>query len=139
MTQHSKKTHSTLMRMYWIAPLLLSGIVACQEEHDPVNPVPPPSINSPAVTEIPHSAAGPGAPSVPNESSTATGTPRNITGEVVSIEGTTYVIKDPENTEIRVEANSMTLVDEGIEVGDKAEIRYSADEKPITIRKVRGT
>jgi hypothetical protein len=125
--------------MYWIAPLLFSGIVACQEEHDPVNPVPPPSTNSPAVTDISPSGGGPGAPNVPNESSAATGIPRNITGEVVSIEGTTYVIKDSESREIRVEANSMTLVDEGIEEGDKAEIRYSADEKPITIRKVRGT
>ena len=48
-------------------------------------------------------------------------------------------MKDSENKEIRIEANSMTLVDESIGVGDKAEIRYSADNQPTAIRKVRGT
>jgi hypothetical protein len=58
---------------------------------------------------------------------------------VVAIEGKTYIVKDSENKEIRIEANSMTLVDESIDVGDKAEIRYSADNQPTAIRKVRGT
>ncbi len=55
---------------------------------------------------------------------------------MISIEGKNYVIKDLEDKKIHVEANSMTLIDESIGVGDKAEIRYSADNQPITIRKM---
>lgn len=134
---HLNQPPST-MRMAFFVPLLFSGLVACQEETGPGN--------SPAVdpATIPNTSQGVSSPSMesnmpnPSEgSSTSSDQPRMLTGEVVSLNGKIYVIKDSVNKEIRVEANSMTLVDEGIEVGDKAEIRYSVDDKPTAIRKVR--
>jgi hypothetical protein len=138
MKQYSGKPRSVSMRIVWLAPLLFSGVVACQEEHESVNTPPAPSHNLPGVVAI-QPPTEPRMPTVSQEETPTTGIPRNITGEVVSIEGKTYVIKDQEDKEIRIEANSMTLIDESIGIGDKAEIRYSADEKPIAIRKIRGT
>lgn len=136
MKQNARNFPLALMRFLWIAPLLLSGVVACQEEHEPVNTPPAQSNNLPGVVPIQPPTES-NLPTVSQEEAPTTGTPRNITGEVISIEGKTYVIKDQEDKEIQVEANSMTLVDESIGVGDKAEIRYSADNQPIAIRKMR--
>ena len=137
MKQYSGNQRSVSMRIVWLAPLLLfSGVAACQEEYEPVNTPPAPSNNLPGVASI-QPPTEPSVPTVSQEETPTTGIPRNITGEVVSIEGKNYVIKNQENNEIHVEANSMTLVDESIGVGDKAEIRYSADNQPIAIRKMR--
>ncbi|MBA3612044.1 MAG: hypothetical protein H0W49_03825 [Nitrospirales bacterium] len=136
MKQNARNFPLALMRFLWIAPLLLSGVVACQEEHEPVITPPAQSNNLPGVVPIQPPTES-NLPTVSQEEAPTTGTPRNITGEVISIEGKTYVIKDQEEKEIQVEANSMTLVDESIGVGDKAEIRYSADNQPIAIRKMR--
>lgn len=135
MKQYTGKQRSASMRIVWIAPLLFSGVVACQEEHEPVNTPPAQSNNLPGVVPIQPPTES-NMPTVSQEEVPTTGTPRNITGEVISIEGKNYVIKDQEDKEIHVEANSMTLIDESIGVGDKAEIRYSADNQPITIRKM---
>lgn len=133
MKQYTGKQRSAALQIIWLAPLLFSGVVACQEEHEPVNP-PAQTNNLPGVVPIQPPAES-SIPSASQEVSPTTGIPRNITGEVISIEGKNYVIKDQEDKEIRVEVNSMTLVDESINVGDKAEIRYSADNQPIAIRK----
>ena len=138
MAQHTTTPHSAGMRICWTALILFSGVVACQEEHDPVN-TPPQSNNPTGTSQIPPPPIESNTPGVSPESTPSTGSPRNITGEVVAIDGKTYIVKDSENKEIRIEANSMTLVDESIGVGDKAEIRYSADNQPTAIRKVRGT
>lgn len=136
MKQNARNFPFALRRFLWIAPLLFSGVVACQEEHEPVNTTPAQSNNLPGVVPIQPPTES-NMPPVSQEEAPTTGTPRNITGEVISIEGKNYVIKDQEDKEIRVEVNSMTLVDESISVGDKAEIRYSADNQPIAIRKMR--
>ncbi|WP_342347913.1 hypothetical protein [uncultured Nitrospira sp.] len=135
MKRYTGKPRSASMRILWIAPLLLSGVVACQEEHEPVNTPPVQSNNLPGVVPIQPPTES-NMPTVSQEEVPTTGTPRNISGEVISIEGKNYVIQDQEGKKIHVEANSMTLIDESIGVGDKAEIRYSADNQPITIRKM---
>lgn len=136
MKQYSEKQRSASMRIVWLLPLLFSGVAACQEEHEPVNTPPPQSNNLPGVVAI-QPPTEPSMPTDSQEEAPKTATPRTITGEVVSIEGKTYVIKDKEDKEMRVEANSMTLVDESIGVGDQAEIRYSTNNQPIAIRKMR--
>ncbi|MFZ1748430.1 MAG: hypothetical protein WAU17_21170 [Nitrospirales bacterium] len=138
MNQLTGKLSSASMRIVWIVPLLFSGVVACQEEEEPVNTRPSQSNtnNLPEPYQIPPPVES-STPSGLKEEVPTTGIPRNMTGEVISIEGKTYIIKDQENRQILVEANSVTLVDESINVGDKAEIRYSADNQPIAIRKMR--
>ncbi len=136
MKQLAGKQSSASMRIVWIVPLLFSGVVACQEEQEPVNTRPSQSNNLPEPYQIPPPVES-STPSGSQEEVPTTGIPRNMTGEVISIEGKTYIIKDQENKQIIVEANSMTLVDESINVGDKAEIRYSADNQPLAITKMR--
>ena len=138
MQRHQMIQKQSAIHFRWFAPLLFLATVACQDEtaavnNPPVEPtvsdnsqeIAPPPVNS----NIPN----PSAPGQPSDHA------RLIVGEVTTIDDKSYMIKDSENKEIRVETTPMTLVDEGIEVGDKAEIRYSADDKPIAIRKVRGT
>lgn len=138
MRRHHMNQQQSAINVRWFAPLLLLAIVACQEETTPVNnpPVEPTvSDNSQEIPPPPVDSNIPN-PSAPNQPSDHA---RLIIGEVTSIDDKSYMIKDSENKEIRVETTSMTLVDEGIEVGDTAEIRYSAEDKPIAIRKVRGS
>ena len=122
----------------WYVPLLFLAIVGCQDETAPVNNPPVEPTVSDNSQEIP---SPPVESNAPNPTSTVQPSDhaRLIIGEVMSIDEKSYMIKDSENKEIRVETTTMTLVDEGIEVGDTAEIRYSAEEKPIAIRKIRGT
>lgn len=133
-----RQTH-TAIKLTWFMLLLFSGIVACQEETTPVNnpPVEPPAPGFPQTIPLPSVNSD-----MPNPSTTS-GRPSNHArfkiGEVMSIDDKIYMIKDSENMEVTVEATSMTLVDEGIEVGDTAEVRYLANEEPTAIRKVRGT
>ncbi|MDT3778751.1 hypothetical protein PJI16_14390 [Nitrospira sp. MA-1] len=135
MKHDSRTQRSVFIRTVWIIPFLLSGVIACQEEHEPVNTPPAQSNNLPGtVANEPPIESD--MPTVSQQEGLTPGIPGNITGEVVSIEEKTYVIKDQDEREISVEVNSMTLVDESITVGDQAEIRYSADNLPIAIRKM---
>ncbi|MCA9421430.1 MAG: hypothetical protein KC592_10445, partial [Nitrospira sp.] len=121
----------------WVVPLLFSGIVACQEETESINNSPVEPTVPGTTQELPPPSVNSDMPNPSTSSDQPSKQARSITGEVMSIEDQIYMIRNSENEEIRVEANSMTLVDEGIEVGDKAEIRYSVDEKPLSIRKLR--
>jgi hypothetical protein len=139
MTQQHRNTSQPVRRIAWFAPLLFSSLVACQEETGPVNNPPAEPGNAPGTSQqAPPPTAESNMPAPSQESSSPGEHARSVTGEVMSIDGKNYVIKDSEEKEIKVETNSMTLVDEGITVGDKAEVRYSADDKPIAIRKARG-
>lgn len=138
MRRHHKNQQQPNINFRWYVPLLFLAMVGCQDETAPVNnpPVEPTvSGNSQEVPSPPldSNTANPSSTDQPSDHA------RLIIGEVMSIDDESYMIKDSENKEIRVETTTMTLVDEGIEVGDTAEIRYSAEEKPIAIRKIRGT
>lgn len=138
MGRHHIKQQHPVMHYRWFAPLLFFAIVACQDDTAPVNnpPVEPTVSDSSQEMSTPPVNSNMPNPSAPNQPSNHA---RFIIGEVTSIDDKSYMIKDSENKEIRVETTSMTLIDEGIEVGDKAEIRYSAEDQPLAIRKVRGT
>lgn len=138
MRRHHMNQQQSAINFRWCVPLLFLAIVGCQDESAPVNNPPVEPKVSGNSQEIP---SPPVDSNTSNPSSTAQPSDhaRLIIGEVMSIDDNSYMIKDSDNKEIRVETTSMTLVDEGIEVGDTAEIRYSAEEKPIAIRKVRGT
>ncbi|WNM62557.1 hypothetical protein [Candidatus Nitrospira neomarina] len=138
MRRHHKNQQQSNKNFRWYVPLLFLAMVGCQDETAPVNNPPVEPTVSGNSQEIPpppvdSNTANPSSTDQPSEHA------RLVVGEVMSIDDKTYMIKDSENKEIRVETTSMTLVDEGIEVGDTAEIRYSAEEKPTAIRKVRGT
>ena len=122
----------------WCVPLLFVAIVGCQDETAPVNNPPVEPTVSGSSQEIPSPPVNSNTPN-PIPPDQPSDHARLIIGEVMSIDDKSYMIKDSDNKEIRVETNSMTLVDEGIEVGDTAEIRFSAEEKPTAIRKIRGT
>lgn len=138
MRRHHMNQQQSALNFGWCVPLLFLAIVGCQDETAPVNNPPVEPTVSGNSREIP---SPPGNSNIPNPSSTdqPSDHARLIIGEVMSIDDNSYMIKDSENKEIRIETTSMTLIDEGIEVGDTAEIRYSAEETPIAIRKVRGT
>lgn len=138
MRRHHMNPQQSAINFRWCVPLLFLAIVGCQDETAPVNNPPVEPTVSGNSQEIP---APPVESNTPNPSSTdqPSDHARLIIGEVMAIDDKSYMIKDSENKEIRVETTSMTLVDEGIAVGDTAEIRYSAEEKPLAIRKVRGT
>ncbi len=140
MPHHHLNPFQTVLRTAWFVPFLFVGLMGCQEETGTVG-TPPAETGNVSATAPPPAppVADSTMPDTSQEPGSSSEQPRSITGEVVSIEGKNFIIKDAANEEVRVEADSMTLIDEGLGVGDKAEVRYSADEKPIAIRKVRGT
>lgn len=138
MRRHHMNQQQPAINFRWFVPLLFLAIVGCQDETAPVNNPPVEPTVSDNSQEIPSPPVESNAPN-PTSTDQPSDHARLIIGEVMSIDEKSYMIKDSENKEIRVETTTMTLVDEGIEVGDTAEIRYSAEEKPIAIRKIRGT
>lgn len=114
---------------------LCVGLAACEESNkEPVNKV---ATEPPAETTTMPPPTTPATPGSPQEMSDPSMT-RNVEGEVMSVANNTYVIKDAKGQEMVVVPSPATLVDESIVAGDKAEVRFSQDNQPISIRKVRG-
>jgi hypothetical protein len=121
----------------WMLPILFSALLACQEDNTtgpqemPNTPegttTPAEPMNSPAT--MPESTSPPVSRTIP----------RNLEGEVVAIDGQNFTIKDSKGEEVKIQGTSMTLIDESIQVGDQAEVRFSEENQPTAIRKVRGT
>lgn len=59
-----------------------------------------------------------------------------VKGQVVRIEGESYVIKGAKEEEIRIEAGKDTLLDSSIRIGDVVEAEVSGDGHAKSIRKV---
>jgi hypothetical protein len=53
--------------------------------------------------------------------------------------GQNFTINDSKGEEVKFEGTSMTLIDESIQVGDQEEVRFSEENQPTAIRKVRGS
>lgn len=117
------KNFSSVYLKVLIMPLFLSGLMACQEDKEPIK----------VGTEIPESEGITSAPQeFPDPAS------RILVGEVISIEGENYVIQDVAGQNYTITPTVDTLVDESLVVGDKANVRFSQEDQPIAIRKDRG-
>lgn len=111
-----------LYRVFFILTFAFS-LFACQEEKTPPN-----EVGSKPSTE---SDQLPSAP--PNPASTSP----LLIGEVVAIDDLKYRIQDEEGQTFEIEATSMTMIDETLQSGDRAEVRFFRGTQPTAIRKIQ--
>lgn len=121
----------------WMLPVLFSTLLACQEDN---------TTGPQEMTKTPEETTTPAEPmnsptTMPEPTSPPVSRtiPQNLEGEVVAIDGQNFTIKDSKGEEVKIQGTSMTLIDESIQVGDRAEVRFSEENQPTAIRKVRGT
>ena len=108
-----------------LAFVILSGLAACQEETE-------------SVTITPATTAPTGSnPSQMPQQSRAESGQRLLKGDVLAIDGMQYTVKDLEGKIHTVQGTSSTLIDEALSEGTRVEVRFSGDQQPIAIRKVR--
>lgn len=111
-----------LYRVFFILTFAFS-LFACQEEKTPSN-----EVGSKPSTE---SAPLPSAPPNPTPTSPL------LVGEVVAINDLKYRIQDEKGQTFEVEATSMTMIDESLQSGDRAEVRFFQGTQPTAIRKIQ--
>lgn len=120
-------THTIVSKCrIFVLPLIVSGLVGCQEEHKPMNTVE----NTPSESaEVPQSAS---SPATPNPALLP------IEAKVISMNDDQLIVRNSNGQDLTIHPTPMTLVDAGLKTGDMAEIRYGQDQQPIAIRKIRG-
>lgn len=111
-----------LYRFFFILTFAFS-LFACQEEQ-------PPSTTGVGSKPSTESGQLPSAPTKPASTSPL------LVGEVEAINDLTYRIKDEEGQTFEIEANSMTMIDETLQAGDRAEVRFFQGTQPTAIRKI---
>jgi hypothetical protein len=99
------------------------SLFACQEEKTP----------SHEEGSIPSRESGqlPNAPTNPDPTSPL------LVGKVLAINDLKYKIQDKEGQTFEIEATSMTMIDETLQSGDTAEVRFFKGTQPTAIRKIQ--
>jgi hypothetical protein len=115
------KIFSPVFGQVLFMPLFISGLVACQEDKEPIKVGTEIPVESERLTSAPQEMPDPAS--------------RILVGEVISIEGENYVIQDVAGENFTITPTVDTFVDESLVVGDKADVRFSLEDQPIAIRK----
>ncbi len=84
------------------------------------------AIVGPAVSADPQPASSP-KPALP------AATVQSFKGQIVTIEGEQYIVKDATGKEVRLHVNQETVLQAGLRVGDKVDAEVSANGHAITL------
>lgn len=63
----------------------------------------------------------------------ATATVQSFKGQIVTIEGEQYIVKDASGKEVRLHVNQETVLQSGLRVGDKIDAEVSANGHAVTL------
>jgi hypothetical protein len=80
-------------------------------------------------------ATGTAEPTLPQKSQAQTNGSGVLQGQLLKIEGESYVVKDATGKDIRFRVGKDTVVDGRIKVGDKIDAQMGADGQAVTVLK----